>query len=147
MSVINRSVLINAPVRKVFEFVTSPENWTRYVTSLVEVRNLSADTPMKQSTFSWTYRMMGVKFSGKGSVTEYVKNKRFGLNLKGKADINEHYEFSDAGDGATKLNVKIEYEMPGEILKFIANSKLVEKLNNLEAKNVLEKVKAMCEGA
>jgi hypothetical protein len=35
--------------------------------------------------------------------------------------------------------------MPGEMLKVIANSKLVERLNNIEAKNVLDKIKVMCE--
>jgi uncharacterized membrane protein len=129
----------------VFDFVTSPENWTRYVTSLVEVKNLSQDAPARESTFDWTYRMMGVKMSGKGTVTEYVKNRKFGLSLKGRASLTESYEFSDAGDGSTELNVKVDYDMPGEMLKVIANSKLVERLNNIEAKNVLDKIKVMCE--
>jgi uncharacterized membrane protein len=146
MSVISKSIVIKAPVGKVFKFVTSPENWTRYVTSLVEVRNLSEDSPRKDSTFSWTYRMMGVKFSGKGAVTEYVKNKNFGLNLKSKVSITEHYDFLDAGDGSTNLKVRIDYEMPGEMLRIIADNRLVERLNNLEARNILEKIKVLCEG-
>jgi uncharacterized membrane protein len=145
MAVISKSVAIKAPVGRVFDFVTSPENWTRYVTSLVEVKDLSADSPAMDSTFRWAYKMMGLKFTGKGTVTEYARNKRFGLSLKSKVRIDEHYEFESKGDGVTELKVRVEYEMPGEILTFIANNKLVERLNNLEARNILDKIKVMCE--
>jgi uncharacterized membrane protein len=147
MSVINRTVVIKAPLKKVFDVVTSPDNWTRYVTSLVEVKDLSGNAPEEGLTFKWVYKMMGVRFSGRGTVTEFVRNKRFGLALKGKVVVNESYDFLDDGDGATTLKACIDYEMPNEVLKFIANSKLVEKLNNIESKNVLEKIKAMCESA
>lgn len=145
MAVISRSVVIKAPVRKVFDVVTTPDNWTRYVASLVEVKDLSLPGPEKGMHFKWVYRMMGVKFSGKGEVSEYVKNKKFGLRLTGKASVNESYEFMEASDGTSELKVRIEYEMPNEVLQFIANSKLVEKLNNLESKSVLEKIKALSE--
>lgn len=145
MSVINKSISINAPLSKVFGFVTSPENWTRYVTSLVDVSDFSGDAPAKGSTFNWTYKMMGFKFKGKGEVTENVKNKKFGLQLQSKVKINEHYEFESKGDGVTELHVRVEYEMPGEMMKFVTDNRLVERLNNLEAKNVLDKIKMLCE--
>lgn len=145
MSKVHKSVIINAPVGKVFSFVTAPENWTRYVTSLVAVTDQSPDLPAKGGTFKWQYKMMGVKMSGKGEVSESVKNKVFGLRLTGKASINEHYEFESNPDGTTTLKVGIDYEMPGEMMQAIANSKLVEKLNAMESKNVLDKIKAMCE--
>lgn len=146
MPVIRMTKLINAPVGKVFETVTEPSNWTRYVTSLVDVRDLSPDAPKKGSTFKWEYKMFGVKFKGKGTVTENIKNKSFGLSLEGKMPINESYEFADKGDGTTELTVKIEYNMP-EIMESIMPSKFIEKMNTLEAKNVLDKVKMLCEQA
>lgn len=145
MPEVRKSISIGVPVGKVFKFVTSPENWTRYVTSLTAVKDLSEDSPSKGSTFNWEYRMMGIKFSGKGEVIENVKNKRFGLTLKGRANIKESYEFIPDDKGGTTLNAHIDYDMPGPIAKVFANSKLVEKLNNLESKNILEKIKAMAE--
>jgi uncharacterized membrane protein len=146
MSVINKSIVIKAPVSKVFGFVTNPENWTRYVTSLVEVNNLSPDAPKKGSTFKWAYRMMGVKFRGKGTVTDNVKNKRFALSLEGKHPVSETYEFSDKGDGSTELKVKVEYEIPSKVFSAIADKLVVQRLNAIEARNVLEKIKLFCEG-
>lgn len=147
MPTVTKSIQINAPVKKVFDFVTKPDNWTRYVTSLVAVKDMSANIPSAGSTFNWEYKMMGLRFSGKGEVTDYAKNKSFGMSLLGRATIKESYEFIDDGNSSTTLKVKIEYEMPGEMMKMIANTKLVEKLNAMESKAVMDKIKLMCEGA
>lgn len=145
MSVISKSVKIKASPAHVFSVVTNPDNWTRYVTSLVAVKNMSSDIPAKGSTFTWEYKMMGLKFGGKGQVSESVKNKRFGLMLKGKATVIEGYDFIDNGDGTTTLDIKIDYQMPGAFAEALMSTKLVEKLNNLESKAVLDKIKLMCE--
>lgn len=135
---------IHAPVGKVFEIVTTPSNWVRYVTSLVDVRDLSPNAPKKGSTFKWEYKMMGVRFKGKGTVTDNIKNKSFGLSLESKFPIKEAYTFLDKGD-STDLTVKIQYEMPSA-MQSIVPDKLMQKLNLVEAKNVLDKVKMLCEG-
>ena len=145
MAKVNKSIKINATVGKVFKVVTSAENWTSYVTSLISVDNLSKDIPMTGSTCNWTYKMMGLKFSGKGEVTENVKNKRFALALKSKMTIIENYEFIKNDDGTSTLKVMVDYEVPSAILTGIMNSGLAEKLNGIESKNVLQKIKLMCE--
>lgn len=145
MSAMNKSINIKAPVAKVFEFVTTPENWTRYVTSLVAVKNVSDEKPKVGTTFAWDYKMMGIKVSGKGEVTNCVKNKSFGLTLKGKMQINEAYEFVGETDGSTTLTVHVDYELPSEVLQVFANSKLVDKINAMESRGVLEKIKVFCE--
>ena len=145
MAVVNKSIKINASVGKVFNFVTDPENWTRYVTSLVSVKNMSSKSAETGSTFNWEYKMMGFKFSGKGEVTDNVKNKRFGLSLKSRTIIDEKYEFVKNDDGTSTLKVRVEYEMPSQVLEYIMNTKIGEKLNSIESKHVLENIKAMCE--
>ena len=145
MPVINKSISIDAPVSDVFKFVTSPDNWTRYVTSLVDVRNVSAGAPKKGSTFKWTYKMMGFRFIGDGEITAFTRNKAFGLVLKSRVTINESYEFIPEKDGVTELKIRVEYDMPGQVLEAISNNKLVQRLNAMESKNVLDKIKLMCE--
>ncbi len=73
MSQITQSITINAPLSKVFDYVTNPDNWTRYVTSLVDIRNVSDEVPKAGTTFEWTYRMLGVNNDGKGSIVEFEK--------------------------------------------------------------------------
>lgn len=145
MPVVNKSVKIKAPVRKVFGFVTDPDNWTRYVTSLTSIKDRRKGLPEKGGTFSWEYKMFGFKFAGRGEVTEYTKNRSFGLSLTGKAKINESYSFSGNEDGTTTLRVRIDYDVPSKAAKFFMGTKLGEKLNSIESKHVLENIKTMCE--
>jgi len=81
MSTVSRKIMINAPIEKVFQFVTNPDNWTKYVTSLVDVRDVSSPAVEKGATFVWKYRMLGMDFGGKGTVTENVRNAKFGMKI------------------------------------------------------------------
>lgn len=144
MAIITKKVSINAPVAKVFGFVTNPENWTKYVTSLVEVKNISSPKVEKDTTFNWTYRMLGMNFHGKGHVTENTKNKKFGLKMEGSFPITESYSFATVEKGS-ELTIEVQYEMPGKIMSVVANKGLMEKINKKEADNVLSKIKLFCE--
>lgn len=144
MSEIKQSIVINAPVSKVFEFVTNPANWPRYVTNLMDVKDMSPDIPAKGSTFTYQYKIMGFKVEGKGTVTENVKDKSFVLSFESVVPIKERYDFVEKGDSTTEFFFNLQYEVPGQILA-VANKLLIEKLNTIEAKNVLQKIKAECE--
>jgi ligand-binding SRPBCC domain-containing protein len=144
MASIKRSININAPLSKVFDYVTKPENWTRYVTSLVDVRNVSDEVPRVGTTFEWTYRMLGINHNGKGSIVEFEKNKKFALEMEGAFPIKEHYHF-EGNEEKAELTFEIHYDVPGKVLGVIANSLVIEKMNVTEAVAVLNKVKTICE--
>jgi ligand-binding SRPBCC domain-containing protein len=141
---ISRSIQINAPIEKVFNFITNPGNWTVYVTSLVDVRNISDKKIKKGTSYEWTYRMLGVNLDGKGNVVEFSRNSKFGMEMEGAFPIRESFVFEEDG-GATKLTFSIHYNVPGKVLGVIANRLVIEKLNVKEAIAVLNKVKALCE--
>lgn len=144
MASITRKIRINAPLEKVFKFVVSPDNWTKYVTSLVDVRDVSSAAVEKGSTFVWKYRMLGMDFGGKGTVTENVANQKFGMKMEGGFPITENYGFAKV-DGGVELTVEVIYETPSKIMQAVSKTGLVEKLNQKEADAVLEKIKIMCE--
>ncbi len=141
---ISRSIKINAPLERVFNFITAPSNWTVYVTSLVDVRNISDKKIKKGTSYEWTYRMLGVNLDGKGCVVEFRKNSKFEMEMEGSFPIRESFSF-DEDQGATKLTFSIHYNVPGKVLGVIANRLVIEKLNVKEAIAVLNKVKAICE--
>ncbi|HEY6873019.1 MAG TPA: SRPBCC family protein [Geobacteraceae bacterium] len=144
MPTIEQKIMINAPLAKVYSFITNASNWTEYVASLTEVSNVSSPGLEPGTTFDWEYRMMGVKLSGTGRVTENEFRKSFAMRMEGTIPMTEHYTLREQ-DGATELAIRIEYQMPGRVLEKIANSKLVEKLNQREGENVLEKIRLLCE--
>jgi ligand-binding SRPBCC domain-containing protein len=139
-----KSIKINAPVERVFDYVTSPENWTTYVTSLVDVRNVSDESPRAGTTFEWTYRMLGLNFDGRGSVVEFEKNRKFAMAMEGSFPIRETFVFEE-DSGVTTIRFDIKYDVPGKVLGVISNSSVVEKMNKKEAAAVLNKVKDICE--
>lgn len=144
MATVSKKIAIKAPVEKVFSFVTDPGNWTKYVTSLTDVRDVSSPHVEVDTTFRWEYRMLGIKFHGKGRITEKVRNKRFGLKMEGGFPIVETYTFNKV-DAGTELEIEVQYEMPGRIMSVIANKGLIEKINKKESDNVLNKIKLFCE--
>ncbi|MHB8846737.1 MAG: cobalamin-dependent protein [Nitrospirota bacterium] len=143
-SSVTESVRIHASAEKVFTYVTNPENWTKYVTSLVSVRTMSGDVPAPGMTFEWTYRMLGINFSGTGEVTSVRKNKAFGMKMQGAFPVEESFRFEEDGS-VMNLTVAVEYEVPGKVLGVIANRLVVEKVNRKEAQAVLRKIKTICE--
>ncbi len=144
MASIRRTIIINAPVEKVFSFMTTPGNWTRYVTSLSGVSNFSTEILEQGTTYTWEYRMLGVKMHGTGTITQYAKNTAFGMKMAGTIPINEQYRFTPSGNG-TELAMEITYELPAKIFEKIASISVVEKLNQREAQNILEKIQLFCE--
>jgi anaerobic magnesium-protoporphyrin IX monomethyl ester cyclase len=139
-----RKIRINAPVDKVFEYVTEPENWTHYVTSLVDIRNVSGKTLKAGTKYDWTYRMIGINFDGKGKVVDFQKNKKFSMEMEGAFPIREMFTF-DGDDRVTELSFEIRYNVPGKVLGIVANRLVIEKMNVKEAVAVLNKVKDICE--
>ena len=144
MPTIEQKILIKAPVAKVYAMIANASNWTEYVTSLTEVSNVSSPGLEPGTTYDWEYRMLGVKLSGTGVVTENVFQESFGMRMEGTIPMTEKYAMREV-DGVTVLGVTINYQMPGKVLEKIANSSLVEKLNLREADNILAKVKLLCE--
>ncbi len=146
MAVIRRSIDINAPLPKVFEFVSNPKNWTTYLTALVKVENFSSETLAPGVTFDWTYRMMGMDFKGRGEVLEYQKDHIYRMRMEGHFPITETFRF-EGDDRSTTLTVEIEYDLPGKVLGVLADKMVIEKLNVKEADAVLERIKTLCEEA
>ncbi len=144
MPQVTRSIKINAPLKKVFEYVTTPGNWTAYVLSLVDVRDVSDDPLEKGTTFGWTYRMLGINFKGKGTITAFTKNKKFAMQMEGSFPIKETYLFEGDSD-TTTLTAEIEYDMPGKVLSVVSKSKVIEKMNSKEAAAVVQRLKDICE--
>ena len=145
MPMITKNMEISSKRQKVFEIVTNPDNWTTYVASLVDVSDMSPDIPQKGSTFSWKYKMMGFTFGGSGTVTENIPDEFFSMELKSKFPIKESYKFIDSDHQTTLLAVTIEYEMPGPMQALLGGSGVLEKMNDIEANSVLEKIRTLSE--
>ncbi|MDA8171902.1 MAG: SRPBCC family protein [Nitrospiraceae bacterium] len=144
MAKITRQIGIRAPAERVFSIVTNPENWPRFVSGLIEVRDLSPDMPARGGTFTWEYNLMGKRITGRGEITEYEKNKKCALALTGEFSLKETYEFVERPEG-TELDVEMEYELPAGQEVSGAGIGVLDKVNEVEAGTILEKIRILSE--
>lgn len=141
MQKIEKSIDINASVDRVFSYIEDPNNQLEWMTSLMNVRNISGEGAGLQ--FEWTYKMAGISLDGKSVRTEHVAHER--LVSKSKGGIESTFDFVLAPqDGGTRVNLTIEYEIPIPVLGKLAE-KLVANRNERETELNLQNIKENCE--
>jgi uncharacterized protein YndB with AHSA1/START domain len=142
MATVKKSIKINAPVEKVFEYASKPEILPEIWPSLVEVKNVK-DLPNGGHSNDWVYKMAGMRFNGFSEDVEVVPNERTVSRTTGGIDSTITWEYQPVDDG-TKLTVTNEYNVPIPVLGKIAES-IIVKMNENEAEVILANLKAMME--
>lgn len=142
MFTINKSVVINAPVKNVFAFMEDPTNLPSIWPSMVEVKNVRKNAK-GLPIYDWVYKMAGMKFQGEQDTLEYVKDKH--ITTQSTKGIESHFDFDYIEErGMTKMDVKITYSVPVPLIKSLAEQ-VVGKLNEHEADILLANLKTRME--
>ena len=141
MAKVNKSIQINAPVEKVFNFLADQKNQPDWIPSMIEVWDTSE--PAIGSTFKWKYKMAGVLLEGETETTELVQNKR--LRTMSKGSVSSDWLFlMEADNGDTSLELTIDYTIPVPVLGKVAE-KIMLKRNEREADLAMENIKMSLE--
>ena len=143
MAKITKMIIINAPVEKVFEFMSNPGNLPEIWPSMVEVKDIKP-APSGGHSYSWVYKMAGMRFEGASDTTEFIANRR--TVDKSTKGINSTFVWQyEPANGGTKLTVEVEYVVPVPLLGKLAES-IIIKQNEHEADALLANLKARMEG-
>ena len=113
MAKLERTIKINAPVEKVFAYITNPTNELEFVPSIADIQNIQGEG--ESTTYDWKYKMMGITRSGKSKVVEYKPNERYITKSSGGIVSTWTYSFK-AETGGTQMNLVIEYTIPVPVL-------------------------------
>jgi uncharacterized membrane protein len=144
MARVETSIVIKAPVEKVFNYLDDPMSNPEWLPGMIDVKDV-VQTPDKVGThFRWTYKMAGMRFEGETTTTEYVANKRIVTKSKGGISSTWTFTFDPHPEGA-KLTVAVDYSIPIPVIGKLAES-LVLKQNEREANLALTNVKEKVEG-
>jgi len=133
-----KTITINAPVEKVFEYVDEPTNLLEIWPSMVEVKNVKR-LPNGGTSFEWVYKMAGMRFKGTNEDTEYVPNQRVVSKTKGGIKSTLIWTFQPE-DGRTKLTVEVEYIVPIPLIGKLAEA-IIIKQNERETESLLANLK------
>ena len=142
MATVNKSITINAPTEKVFEYIIEPTNMLEIWPSVIETKDIQP-LPNGGTKFRWVYKMAGMRFEGTSEDTEVVPNQRIVSINKGGIESEIIWEFQPEGE-ATKVTTKTDYTVPIPLIGKLAEAFIV-KQNENEGETVLANLKARME--
>jgi len=141
MATYKKSININAPVEKVFEYCI-PENLPEIWPSLVEVKNIK-ELPNRGHSFDWVFKMAGMRFNGSSEDIEVVPYERTVSRTSGGIESTVTWEYQPVDDG-TKFTATTEYKVPIPLLGKLAES-IIVKMGENGQEVLLANLKAMME--
>ncbi len=141
MAKLESSITINAPVEKVFEYVSNPENLPEIWPSLIEVNNVKVQ-PNGDYSYDYVYKLVGVRLTGSSEDT-VVSNERIDSVSTGGIESKITFLFQPE-DGGTNFAVEAEYTVPVPVLGKLAESVIVRQIEK-EVEVILYNAKTMME--
>ena len=144
MAKLEKSITIDAPVDKVFAYMTEVTNLPEIWPSMVEVKNVEK-LPNGASNFGWVYKMAGARLEGSSETSEFILNQRTVTHSKGGIDSTIIWSFRSDGD-QTIVTFSAEYTVPIPVLGKLAEA-IIVKQNDREADQLLSNLKAKMEGS
>lgn len=142
MSRVEGSTVINTPPETVLEALEDVANAHEWVPSLEKIWDIQGKGT--GCSYKWKYKLGAVSFNGSTQITMSTPT-RFVMNTTGGVPSKWIWTMSQV-DGGTKLNLAIDYEVPGAALGAIANRLVVEKQNERELTQALSNLKERLEG-
>lgn len=140
---IERTIIINAPVERVFAYMTDPANLPGIWPCLVEVSDLVQTREGTGTTYNWVYKMAGAHFEGTAKIIEFIPNQC--LVVKDEGGINAIRTITlQLSEGRTKYTLQMEYVLPASLLGEL-DAGFIQRLNECEADVVLANLKAKME--
>lgn len=139
---IKKNVEIKAPVGRVYEMLTTPQNLPGIWPSMIEVSNVERKNDGSQK-FDWVYKMAGLHFKGHAETVRAEPNKY--VEIRNDSGIPSTFRWTyEARGGGTMVTCEVEYDMPTPVIGRLAEA-VVAKLNEREMANVLENAKTALE--
>lgn len=129
MAHFERSFTLDAPVERVFNYISDPRNEMEYIPSVIDIRDVTGSGLGLRCR--WTYKIMGIRLEGEAEVTEYVPGRRYVIKTIGGGESTWDWTFEGAS-GKTDLHLKVDYSLPLPVVDKIGEA-VVKRLNEHEA--------------
>jgi ribosome-associated toxin RatA of RatAB toxin-antitoxin module len=140
---VERSILLNAPVEQVFDYMADVHSNLEIIPGMIDIRDIQETPSHIGSHFRWTYKMAGIKFDGETTVLEWEQYKRVVTDSKGGIRAKWYFTYGREAAGS-KLTIAVEYEVPMPVLGKLAEA-VVHRQNEKELELALSNVKAHVE--
>ncbi len=130
MVTIGEAVTINAPVDKIFDYISTPNNLPEFWPSLVEVTDIKS-LPKGGYKGRYVYKMAGIHLRGTGEYTEIVPNESLVIMTKGGINSVLTWTFRSQAN-RTRVGLTVNYEIPVPLLGKLAEV-VVKEMNERDS--------------
>lgn len=140
MSEIHKTTTFDSPVEKVFELVDNPENIPKYISNVERVADVKRTDGRIGDTFRVIYKVLGMTFDEKFTVTGYEPKRKLVSNFDGGMKGTFSWTFEPQGS-QTECSLDIEYQVGGGVLGKAADALLLERSNEKSMDQSLENLR------
>jgi uncharacterized membrane protein len=148
MARIERHIKIGRPPAEVFALLTDLDRLPEWATIVVGTRDVS-EFPLREGcTFRQTLRVLGREVESDWRVTELEVPRRVAYEAAapGGGTLTMRQTVV-SGDGGSRVELELDYELPGGWLGELLDRGVVEEQNEREAEQSLERLKTLAEKA
>ena len=111
MTEIKKSILINAPVSKVFEFASNYQKWPEFFVGISDIKPITDITSDNGARFLYKVQLMGIKMTVGTVFQQFKRNEGWiGQSFKG-LDAQTQWIFTET-DGRTEFTYIQRYKLP-----------------------------------
>jgi len=107
MTEISDEILIEAPLEKIYNYVSEPSNIPQFWPGVLEVTNVKL-LPNGGYSYLWTYKAAGMRFTGKGQGVDIAPNSRLISKNIGIVESLIAFTFCSI-DHQTKVTLTVNY--------------------------------------
>ena len=147
MSHIYKTILINAPIDKLYNFARDPQHWNTFFIGLGAPEEVKG-TGTAGTVAKFPYAIAGVPFPVTIRVNDekLVGTKAFWkATIEGPLAGNIEWNYMAKTNGETEVTLDINYTVPGKLLGKITDKLLIERMQEKAAAATLENLKLLCE--
>jgi uncharacterized protein YndB with AHSA1/START domain len=146
MAHITRSIEINRPPQEVFDALTDLRRLPSWSTIVVETRNVSKGPLQQGDTFQQTVRVAGIHLESDWRVTKLDRPHQLAYEATavGGGRLVMTQTVTAVTEGS-RLEIDVDYQLPGGILGDLLDQAYVERRNEREAEHSLHNLKDLLE--
>lgn len=149
MAHIARTIEIARPPEEIFDYITDLDRLAEWATMVKETRDLG-DRPIKQgTTFSQTIKAAGsvdIDCDWHVKELERPRHVHYEATAPGGGEMQMSQTVTLLDGGRSRVEIDLDYEVPGGILGQIADKLVFEGQNEKEADASLANLKRILEG-
>lgn len=143
MASVNKSVVINAPVEKVYSFIADfPERATSFIPGLNRIESVSPAEAGPGQTWQYEFNWFGLVISGSSRCAKLERPTLYEFETITGNRSTWRYDFTPDG-GATRVTLTVDYDVPESLLARYAAGGMLQSMNEQRATETLASLKGL----